>query len=132
MAEQHVYGREAENALNFRQAGFERAAQEDEQAARDEVHVAVAQATKMSGEELRERRGCCRKSSSTNLDALSSYAIEERDEWSRTRRTGKQRRSLLNEATAALQRHQGQSHEHPQECQQSVQRHLSQFQQVAS
>ena len=31
--------------LNFQQAGFETAVQEYEQAARDEVHFAVAQAT---------------------------------------------------------------------------------------
>ena len=42
------------HALNFQQAGFERAAQEYEQAARAEVHVAVAQATEMSGAEMRE------------------------------------------------------------------------------
>ena len=49
-----------------------------------------------------------------------------------------QRRSLLNEATAELQRHQRQSHEHLQEYQQGVRRHVSevrqevQVQQVAS
>ena len=31
----------AENALNFQHGGFDRTAQEYEQAARDEVHVAV-------------------------------------------------------------------------------------------
>ena len=44
-------------ALNFQQAGLERAAQEYEQAARDEVHVAVAQAIDMSTAETRERKG---------------------------------------------------------------------------
>ena len=39
------------------QSGFERAAQEYEQAAHDEVHVAVAQATEMSRAEMRERMG---------------------------------------------------------------------------
>ena len=42
------------HALNFQQASFERAAQECEQAARGEVHVAVAQATERSGAEVRE------------------------------------------------------------------------------
>ena len=43
LAEQHVYWREqGRHALNFQQAGFERAAQEHEQAARDEVDVARA------------------------------------------------------------------------------------------
>ena len=34
--------------MNFQQADFERAAQEYEQGARDEIHVAVAQATEVS------------------------------------------------------------------------------------
>ena len=43
-----VYWREqGSNALNFQQTGSERAAQEDGQAARDEVQVAVAQATEI-------------------------------------------------------------------------------------
>ena len=57
LAEQHVYWLEqGRNALNFQQADFERAAQEYEQAARDEVHVAVAQATEMSRAEMRKRK----------------------------------------------------------------------------
>ena len=36
------------NALNFQHAGFERAAQEYEQATRDEVYLAVVLATDMS------------------------------------------------------------------------------------
>ena len=47
----------AENASDFQRAGFERAAQEYEQAARDEVHVAVAQLTNMFRAELRKRMG---------------------------------------------------------------------------
>ena len=39
------------------------------------------------------------------------------------------KRSLLNEVTAELQ-HQRQSHEHLQECQESVRRHWSEVQQV--
>ena len=43
-AEQRVYWREqGRNALNFQQAGFKGAAQEYDQTAGDEVHVAVAQ-----------------------------------------------------------------------------------------
>ena len=55
LAEQSVYRRgQGRNALNFPQAGFERAAQEDEQAAHDMVHAAVAQATEMSRAEMQE------------------------------------------------------------------------------
>ena len=55
--EQHVHWQElGRPALNFQQAGFERA-QECEQAARGEVHVPVAQATEMSGAEMRTRMG---------------------------------------------------------------------------
>ena len=43
--------------MNFQQAGFGRAAQKYEQAALDEVHVAVAQATVMSRAEMREGVG---------------------------------------------------------------------------
>ena len=39
----HVLAGQDRQALNFKQADFERAAQENEQAARDEVHFAVAQ-----------------------------------------------------------------------------------------
>ena len=53
IAEQHEKWREqGRNASNFQQAGFERAAQGSEQTARDEVHVAVSQAT----EKCLERR----------------------------------------------------------------------------
>ena len=55
LAEQRVCWKEQDrDALNFQQARFERAAQEYEQAARDEVHVAVAQASEMSRPEKRE------------------------------------------------------------------------------
>ena len=58
LAEQHVYWLEqGRHALNFKQAGIERAAQEHEQAARDKVHAALAQATEMSRAEMRERMG---------------------------------------------------------------------------
>ena len=55
LTEQHVHWQEqGRNALNFQQASFERAAQEYGQAVRDEVHVAVAQATEISRAEMRE------------------------------------------------------------------------------
>ena len=55
---QHVYWQEqGRNALIFQQAGFERGAQEYDQASRDEVHVAVAQATEMSRAEKLARTG---------------------------------------------------------------------------
>ena len=41
--------------MNVSQAGSERTAEEYEQAARDEVHGAVAQASEMSIAEIRER-----------------------------------------------------------------------------
>ena len=56
MAEQLFYGQEQSiHALNFKPAGFDWAAQEYEQAARAEVHVAVAPAAEMSRAEMRER-----------------------------------------------------------------------------
>ena len=56
LAVRRVFGLvQGRNALNFQQAGFERAAEEHEQAARDEVHVAVVQATLMFRAEMRER-----------------------------------------------------------------------------
>ena len=55
---EHVHWPEqGRNAVNFQQAGFERAAQEHEQAACDEVHVTVAQATEMFRAEFRTRMG---------------------------------------------------------------------------
>ena len=53
LAELHVCWQEQfRHALNFQEAGFDRAAQEEEQTARDEVHVAVAQATEISWAEM--------------------------------------------------------------------------------
>ena len=53
---QHVYWQDqGRHALNFKQAGVETAAQEHEQAARAEVHVAVAEATEMSKADMRTR-----------------------------------------------------------------------------
>ena len=58
LAEQHVYWQEqGRKALNFPQAGFERATHELVQAARDEVHASAAQATEMSRAEMWERMG---------------------------------------------------------------------------
>ena len=57
LAGQHIYCREqGRHALNLQQAGFERAAQEYERAARDGVSVAVARATEMSGAEMLARK----------------------------------------------------------------------------
>ena len=88
-AEQNVSWQEqGRHTLNFQQAGFERADQEYEQAARGEVRDAVAQATEMSRVEMRETIGCSRKSSRVNLDVSSSFIVE-RDEQFRKRRAGK-------------------------------------------
>ena len=46
----------AEPLFELPTAGFERAAQENEQAARDKFHVAVPQATEMSRAEMRTKR----------------------------------------------------------------------------
>ena len=75
-------------------AGFERAAQEYEQAAHGEVHVAVAQATEMSRVEV------------MSLDQMNSVAGDALD---------KIRRILMSEANAELLRHSRQSHGHLQE-----------------
>ena len=48
----NVTREQGRHALNFHQAGFGRAAQEYEQAARDEFNFAVARATEMSRAEL--------------------------------------------------------------------------------
>ena len=60
LAEQHVCWQEqGRNPLNFQHAGFERATQEFEQAARDELHVAVAQDTELfrvAGDALENQR----------------------------------------------------------------------------
>ena len=56
LAEQHVSLQEqSRHAWKFKHEGFQRAAQEHEQAVRDEVHVAVAHATGMSRAENEER-----------------------------------------------------------------------------
>ena len=73
----------------------ERADQEYEHAARDEVHVAVAQATEMSRAGMRTRMGA--------LENQAGDALEI------------QRRSSLHEAKAEIQIHQKQSQEHLQE-----------------
>ena len=74
---QHVYWREhGSNALNFQQAGFERAAQEHEQAARVEAHVAVAQATALSRAEMLSRMGDLgQRAEQSILDVLSRHSI---------------------------------------------------------
>ena len=56
---------QSRHALNFQQAGFERAAQEPEHAARDEVHAELAQATEMSTAEMQER-----------MEALENQAVQ--------------------------------------------------------
>ena len=99
--------------LGIPQAGYERAAQDCEQAARDEVHVAVAQDIEMSGAEMRENAVLSKMNGSKSglpikfcylkdMNSVAGDALEN------------ERRSLLNEATAKLQRHQGQNQEHLQ------------------
>ena len=58
LAEQLFYGqKQGTHALNFKTAGFGWAAQEYNQAARDEVHVAVAQVAEMSRAKMRTVMG---------------------------------------------------------------------------
>ena len=91
--------------MNFQQAGFERAAREYEQVARDKVHVAVAQASERCRTEMWERKNALEKQAEqtvtshqvTKLNEMSSVAGDAMENW---------RRSLINEATAELQRHQ--------------------------
>ena len=80
---------------------IERAAQEYEQAARGEFHVAVAQATKKCRAEMREITS--RQVMSMNeVNSVASDVPENQ-------------RSLLHEARTELQRHQRQNHEDLQE-----------------
>ena len=56
LTEQHVHWREqGTHVLNCQDAGFERTAQDNEQAARDEGNVAIAWATDMSRAEMLAR-----------------------------------------------------------------------------
>ena len=98
LAEQHVDWQEhCRNALTLEQAGFERAAQEYERAAREEFHVAVAQATEMSRAALRTRMGALENQAGptwishqvTLLKEMKSVAGDALE---------KPRRSLLSEA----------------------------------
>ena len=104
-AEQHVHWREqGRNALNFQRTGFERAAQETEQAARDDVHVAVARASEMSGAERLARMGALEHRTEQSWTS-HQIIFDGRDEKCRRRRSG---RHLLSEAQAEIQRHQWQ------------------------
>ena len=110
LAQRHVHCQEqGRNALNSQQAGCERAAQDFEEAARDEVHVAVAQATEVSGKEMREMMGALDNPAEQNW---ISHQVSLRDKTNSVAGdSGKTRRSLLNEATADLPSHQRQHHE---------------------
>ena len=73
-AEQHVQWREQDrNALNSQHSGFVRAAQEYGQARRDEVRVAVAQATEMSSAEMLARMYAVKHREEQNLIFSSSH-----------------------------------------------------------
>ena len=76
-AEQHVHWQEqGRKALNFQQAGFETAAQQHEQAARDEVHVAVAQATEIGPERKCGKEWLLSKITQRHLHLSSTYVPE--------------------------------------------------------
>ena len=131
LAEQHVYWREqGRQALKFQKDGFERAAQEYEQVTRDEVTVAVAQATEMSGAELLVRTNAIKQRAQ---QAWTSHEVTLLNEMNCVAGAAleMQRRYLLSEAISELQRHQRQNQEHLQEYQQDVQRHWSEVQNEA-
>ena len=102
-------------------SGFERVAQEYEQAARDEVHVAVAQAADKSRAEIWERMVALENQAEQTWTSHSFCIIE----WA-------------EHSPRRLQKHQRQSYELLQEYHQGVRRDLSdvqpevQIQQVAS
>ena len=75
--------------MNFRQAGFERAARAYEQAARDEVHGAVAQATDMSNAEMRETTGALENQAEQTWTSHQVVSLNEMNSECRRRRTGK-------------------------------------------
>ena len=90
LAEQHVYWQEqGRHALNFQQAGLERAAQEYEHTARDEVHVAVAQATEIFRAEMREIMGVFENQAEQTWTSHQVTLLNEMK--SRRRRTWKTR-----------------------------------------
>ena len=102
MAEQHVHWQEqGRHAPNFRQAGFERAAQEHVQAAREEVHVAVAKTTYMSRAEMRGIVGALENQA---VQAWTPHQVPLLNEMNSVGDANEnQRRSLLTEAMAELQ-----------------------------
>ena len=99
-----------------------------EQAARDDGHFVVAQATEMSSEEMREIMGALENQAK---QVWTSHQVKLLNEMHSVASDAQQnqRRSLLGEETTELQRHQWHSHEHLQESQQGVRRHLSEVQQ---
>ena len=88
--------------MNFQQAGFNITAQEYEQAARDEVHVAVAQATETSRADMLARLGALEQLAEQSwtshevmlLDVMNGVAGDALEI---------QRRNLLSEANSELQ-----------------------------
>ena len=128
--EQHVYCQEqGGHALNFQQAGFEGAVQEYDQAVCGEVHVALAQATDMPRAEVRERTSALENQAEQTWTSHQIMFLNEMN-GAAGDALDNQRRSLLNDATAELQRHQRQNHQHLQEYQQGLRRHLSEGSQV--
>ena len=94
--------------MNYQQAGFERAAPEYEQAARDQVHVAVVRATDMTRAEMLAGMQSWTSHQVTSLDELNGVACDALETL---------RRNLLSEAISEQQRHQQQHREHLQEYQ---------------
>ena len=106
-----LYSGARQKRLNRQQAGFGRAAQEHEQAARDEVHVAFAWAIEMSRAEMREIMGVLEnKAEQCWTSHLVMLLFEMKSVAGDT--SEKHRRSLLSEAMAELQRHRRTNHEH--------------------
>ena len=116
------------HTLNFQQAGYGGAAQEQEQAARDEVHVAVAWASERT---CLERKCWQYRVPSNNVEqSWACHQVILLDEMGSVAGDALEihRRNLLSEANAEFQRHQRQSQGHLQEYQHDVQRHLTDIQ----
>ena len=82
----------------------------------------------MSGAEMQEMVGALKNQGEQNWTCHQVVQLNEMNSVAGDALEN-QRRSLLSEATAELQRHQRQSHKHPRNYQQGVRRHLSEVQQ---
>ena len=122
VAEQHVYWQgQCRNASIFHpQASVEKSAPENEQAAHDEVHVAVAR-TSYRNVQIGNagNNGCVRKSIRANLDVLSRWNEMKSALHAMYRKTREEICSMKQRQN--FKRDQSQNHEHLQDYQQGAQ-----------